>query len=170
MKCLLELAFVAGFLAFLPPLAKGASPQQVKWESLSIVVGRTVSIAMPGGAVISGKATGVEPDALVVQVAKTADPRVYPKGPLRVPRATLRTLEMQTKGHKFRVIGTALGGVAGFAGGLAAAIGIQGGILGNKHQGAAVGAAFAITAGGAVAGYLAGNAADRRSTTIEILP
>jgi len=165
-----KLAVVVSSLAFLPLPAKGASPQQVKWEGLSIVVGQTVSIAMPGGAVIKGKATGVESDALVVQVTKTADPQAYPRGPLRVPRATLRTLEMQTKGTKFRVIGTVLGAVAGFGGGLAAALGIQGGIFGNRNQGAALGALVAITAGGTIAGYAAGNAADRRSTTIEVLP
>lgn len=165
-----KFVLMASLAALLAPLAKGGSPQQVKWEGLSMVVGETVSIVMPGGVAIKGKATGVEPDALVVKVTKTADPRAYPRGPLRVPRATLRTLELQTKGQKFRVIGTAVGALGGIGGGLAAAVNIQGGILGNRNQGAAVGAFAAITAGATVAGYLAGNAADKRSTTIEILP
>ena len=49
-----------------PLLADAAALMHVKWEGLTVVVGNTVSIAMPGGAVIAGKATGVESDALVV--------------------------------------------------------------------------------------------------------
>src|SRR5437868_7105553 len=47
-------------LAGLSPAA-AASPRQIKWEELSTVVGKTVSIAMPGAVVITGKATAVEP-------------------------------------------------------------------------------------------------------------
>lgn len=164
------LSVAALFLALLPTPVKGAAPRQVKWEGLSMVVGREVSVVMPGGAVVRGKATEVGPDALVVSVHKTSDSTAYPKGTTRVPRASLHTLEMHTKGHKFRVIGTVLGATAGLAGGVAAAIGIQGGLFGNQHQGAAAAACIGIAAAGTVGGYLAGNAADRQSTMIEVLP
>lgn len=114
----------------------------------------------------------------MVNVARTTDPRAYPKGEVRVPRASVRTLRVQAKGHKFRVIGTIIGAVAGLAGGLGAAIRIQRGVLGHDHPGAAAVALIGITHGGALGGYLVGNRADRplqptrfrRSARRRILP
>ncbi len=123
---------------------------------------------MPGGAVITGEATGVEPDALVMDVKSTTDAKAYPKGPVRAPRATLRRFDMRTKGKAFRILGTALGSGAGLIAGAFAAVGIQGGILGDKNQGQAAAALCGIWAGGTIAGYLAGNSADKRWTPVEI--
>lgn len=135
-----------------------------------MVVGKTVSIAMPGAVVITGTATAVEPDALVVKVKNTTDAKAWPKGVNRVPRATLHALEMRTKGSKYRVIGTVVGTAAGLVLGAIAAIKIDG-VFRANHNGGKAGAAFVgITGVGAASGYLLGNAADRRSTTIEIVP
>jgi hypothetical protein len=125
---------------------------------------------MPGGAVITGKATSVESDALVVDVKKTSDRTAYPKGVVRVPRATLHRFEMQTKGKVGRAVGTPVGFVVGFAGGIGAVIGIQGGLFGDKNQGAAATALIGIAAAGTVAGYFLGNSIDKQWTVIEILP
>ncbi|MGD0869969.1 MAG: hypothetical protein ABSB88_10490 [Bryobacteraceae bacterium] len=157
-------------LLAVPLLADAAGLMHVKWEGLTVVVGKTVSIAMPGGAVITGKATGVESDALVVEVKKSSDRSAYPKGVVRVPRAALHRLEMQTKGKVGRIVGTTVGGVVGFAGGFGAAFGIEGGLLSNNHDAAAGTALIGITIGGAVAGYFVGNAADKHWTAVEILP
>src|ERR1039458_6145396 len=124
-------------LLAVPLVVDGDGLMHVKWEGLTVVVGKTVSIAMPGGAVITGKATGVESDALVVDVKKSSDRSAYPKGVVRVPRAMLHRLEMQAKGKVGRIVGTTVGGVVGFAGGVGAAFGIQGGLFGNKHDAAA---------------------------------
>ena len=153
-----------------PLLADAAALMHVKWEGLAVVTGNTVSIAMPGGAVITGKATGVESDALVVDVKKTSDRTAYPKGVVRVPRATLHRFEMQTKGKVGRIVGTPVGFVVGFAGGIGAVLGIQGGLFGDKNQGAAAAALIGITAAGTVAGYFLGNSVDKHWTAIEILP
>jgi hypothetical protein len=125
---------------------------------------------MPGGAVITGKATSVESDALVVDVRKTSDRTAYPKGVVRVPRATLHRFEMQTKGKVGRAVGTPVGFLVGGAGGVGAWMGIQGGLWGNKNQGAAATALIGITAAGTVAGYFLGNSIDKQWTVIEVLP
>jgi hypothetical protein len=153
-----------------PLLTDAAALMHVKWEGLTVVTGNTVSIAMPGGAVITGKATSVESDALVVDVQKTSDRTAYPKGVVRVPRATLHRFEMQTKGKVGRAVGTPVGFVVGFAGGIGAVIGIQGGLFGDKNQGAAATALIGIAAAGTVAGYFLGNSIDKQWTVIEILP
>ena len=142
----------------------------MKWDELSGVAGQNVSIVMPHGAVVTGKVSRVEADGLVMNVARTTDPAAYPKGNLRVARAGLRTIEIRRKGHKFRVIGTALGFVAGVTGGAAAAIGVQGGLFSNNNQGKAAATFAGIIAGATVGGYLIGNAADRKSVTVEVVP
>ena len=153
-----------------PLLADAATLMHVKWDGLTVVTGHTVSIAMPGGAVITGKAASVESDALVVDVKKTSDRTAYPKGVVRVPRATLHRLEMQTKGKVGRAVGTPVGFLVGGAGGVGAWMGIQGGLWGNENQGAAAAALIGITAAGTVGGYFLGNSIDKQWTVIEVLP
>ncbi len=162
-------SFVTGVavLLIVPLLAEGADLLHVRWEGLSIVAGKTVMVAMPEGPLITGKVTGVEPDGLVVKVTKTTDQKICPKGELRVPRATLHVFQMRTDGKVFHVLLTLVGAGAGFtAGGLAAMA-----IDWHGNNDAAVWAAV-IGGGtaGTVAGFMAGRAADRRWTTVEILP
>jgi hypothetical protein len=162
-------AAAAGILALLlaAPLARAGSPQRLKWGQLSTVVGRTVSVAMPDAAVIYGTVTAVEADALVVRIAKTTNAKTYPKGSAcRVPRATLRVMEMRTKTSRYRIIGTTAGAVAGLTAGAVAALAISWGGSNKKGEAAGAGIAAVFVA----SGYLIGNAADRRSTTIEIIP
>jgi hypothetical protein len=161
-----------GLLFLLPAWAplRAASLRQITWRQLPVLTGKKVSLVTPGGALISGKVVGVDAEALILKVARTTDPSAYPKGEVRVPRASLRTLRVQTKGHKFRVIGTLIGANAGILGGAGAAIEIQGGVLSNNHPAVATAAFIGIAAGGTVAGYLMGSRADRRSTIYEILP
>jgi hypothetical protein len=122
---------------------------------------------MPRGTAVTGRVTAVEPDALVVQVTKTTDPRARVKGEVRVPRATLHVVRMQTKGALYRTLGTFSGAGAGVIVGAAVALGID---WRGHNDGAARAAFIGIPVGLSVAGYLAGDKADRRWTTIEILP
>ena len=159
----------AAMLLFLVAPAAGAvTPERLTWEELPQLVGKHVSIALYDGAV-SGAVREVQADALLIEVSKSTNPAAYPKGPMRVPRATLHVLDLHGKGVKYRVIGTALGFVAGAAGGLGVAIKAQGGLFGNEHQTAAPVGMVAVMAGVTAAGYALGNAGDRRTTTIRIV-
>jgi hypothetical protein len=161
-------------LSILPLLAEGSDVMHVKWEGLSMVTGRTVRIALPGG-VITGKATSVEADALVVDVQKTSDPNAYPKGTLRAPRENLHRIEMQTKGKMGRAVLTTLGALAG-VGGAAAVLASYNHCLPlfgpcSQEPSAGIGAtAFVGVAAGVAVGYFAGNALDQHWAAIEILP
>ena len=103
----------------------------------------------------------------MVQVTRTNDPSARLKGELKVPRATLRVVRMQTKRVRYRVIGTSVGAYSGTA---------VGGILANAlqshdvHPAAAIATFLGVGTAATVLGYLAGNEADQRWTTIEILP
>jgi hypothetical protein len=169
-------AIGAAILSILPLLAQGAEVVRVKWENLSMVTGRTVRIALPGG-VITGKAASVESDALVVDVKKTSDRNAYPKGMLRAPRENLHRLEMQTKGKAGRIALTSLGAILGVGGGAVAYVRIAGGngmcwfgCSTNSHHGAGAAAFAGIAVAGVTGGYFAGNALDKRWTEIEIQP
>jgi hypothetical protein len=129
-----------------------------------------VSIALYDGGAVAGKVREVQADALLIQVIKSTDPVAYPKGLLRVPRNTLHVLDLHEKGYKYRVLGTALGFLAGTAGGFGVALGVQGGLFGDEHNVAAGTALVGVMAGVTAAGYAVGNAADRRTTTIQIIP
>ena len=109
---------------------------------------------MPGGAVIAGKATGVESEALVVDVKKTSDRAAYPKGVVRVPRATLHRFEIETKGKVGRIVGTPLGLIVGAYVEALAALVIEGGLFNDDNPEAAATALIGITAAGTVGGYL----------------
>ena len=152
-----------GILLLLPVLADGAPLLRVPWEGLNVVIGHTVSITMPGGTVVTGKAAGIESGALVLNVAKTTDRKAYPKGPLRVPRATLHRLEMLKKGWTYRAVLTPLGAIVGLISGVGATFGSKG--SGKEAAGLA-----GLWAAGIAGGYLLGNSADRHWTSVEILP
>jgi hypothetical protein len=176
MRWLRTLVLAAAILAALPLAAEAAELLHVKWDNLSMVTGRTVRVALPGG-VVTGKAASVESDALVVDVKKTSDRTAYPTGTLRVPREKLHRLEMQTKGKAGRIVLTSVGSLLGVGGGAAAYVRIAGGngmcwfgCSTNSHHGAG-GAAFAgIAAAGVAGGYFAGNALDKHWTPVEIVP
>jgi hypothetical protein len=160
----------AMLLLFLAPAAGAVTPQRLTWEELPQLVGKHVSIALYDGGAVSGTVREVQADALLIQVSRSTNPVAYPKGPMRVPRTKLHVLDLHEKGFKYRAIGTALGFVAGAAGGLGVAFKAQGGLFGNEHQTAAPAGMVAVMAGVTAAGYAVGNAADRRTTTIQIIP
>jgi hypothetical protein len=170
-----NLAIGVAMVSILPLLAEGSEVMHVKWENLSMVQGQTVRIFLPGG-FISGKASAVEADALVVDVKKTSDPKTYPKGMLRVPREKLHRLEMQTKSKTGRAVLTTLGALAGVGGGAAALASYNHclplfGPCSQKHSVGLGAAAFVgVATAGVAVGYLAGNALDQHWTAIEIVP
>jgi hypothetical protein len=162
-----SLAAGMAILSLIPMAARADDLVRVPWEGLSMTIGKTVLVATPGGPMVTGKVTSVEPDALVVQVTKTNDPSARLKGEVRVPRATLHVVRMQTKGVLYRTLGAFTGAGAGVMVGAAVALGID---WRGHNDSAAKSALIGIPVGLSVAGYLAGNNADRRWTTIEILP
>jgi hypothetical protein len=159
----------AMLLVWFAPVARAVAPERLTWEELPQLVGKNVSIALYDGGAVSGKVREVRADALLIDVSRSTSSAAYPRGPMRVPREKLHVLDLHGKGHKFRVLGTALGFAAGAAGGVALAIRVQGGLFDNQHPAAAGAGMVGVMAGASAAGYAMGNAADRRTTTIRIV-
>jgi hypothetical protein len=154
---------------WMAPAAAAVTPQRLTWEELPQLVGKHVSIPLYDGGAVAGKVREVQADALLIEVSRSTSRVAYPKGLMRVPRAKLHVLDLHGKGFKYRVIGTALGFAAGAAGGACVALGVQGGPFGDESGGAAGAGMVGVMAGVTVAGYAVGNAADRRTTTIQII-
>jgi hypothetical protein len=147
------------------PAAGAVDERQTNWAGLSVVVGQRVRVLMPDGARIEGKATGLEVDALAIEVAKSSNRKAYPKGRFLAPRATLRAVDVvQPSTIHWRIICTALGGGIGY-------LALRGAINLAKSSNTGAAAGFgALGVGLPVAGYLIGNAADRRIVTYVIVP
>src|SRR5580658_8212604 len=152
------MALLAALVWGAPRARAGAvDERQINWAGLSVVVGQRVRVLMPDGARVEGKATGLEVDALAIEVTKSSNRKAYPKGRFLASRATLRAVDVvQPSTVYWRIICTALGGGIGY-------VALRGAI--NSAKASSTGATVGLGALGVglpVAGYFIGNAADRR--------
>jgi len=147
--------------------AESRLQRQTTWEGLAVVVGHTVKIVMPDGARIEGKATGVEVDALAMEIRKTTNKTTYPKGRFLVPRATLKAVDVDQPTRRWKVVGLGVGGVVGAALAVLAISIVKDGFQTGHPVEAAL---FAGAVGVPVGGYLLGRRADRRTITYVIAP
>ena len=99
----------SGASLWFAPSAGADAPQRLTWAELPQLVGKHVSIPLYNGGAVAGNILEVQGDALLIDVSKSTDPVAYPKGPLRVPRATLHVLELHGNAFKHRVAGTPIG-------------------------------------------------------------
>ena len=142
-----------------------------RWAVLpTLVTGETVSVPLAGGVKVEGRVQSVEPDGLVLEVGKTSNKALYPKGRATIPRAAITELHITRYVGEWRRRGKMLGGAIGLASGLVAmaVIGLDETSQSSKTaQGAkAVGAFAGLFGGGLVGGWLLGRAADREITVI----
>ncbi len=146
--------------------AESREQRQTTWEGLTtVVVGHTVKIVMPDGARIEGNVTGVEVDALAMEIHKTTNKSTYPKGKFLVPRATLKAVDMERPTGHWRLVGVAAGGGVG-AVLVVLAVALDGWHTRHPVEAALISGAVAVPVGG----YLLGRRADRRTVTYVIAP
>jgi len=152
------------------PAAAATPPAEIRWNELApLVVGRHVSISLPGGVRVEGEALSVRDDSLVLDVAKTSGASPYhtgyPMGQSPIPRASItevRVTERRSSGG--RIIGTAIGALTGVVAGAEIAA------RGNWSEGSVV-PKFTVTAAAlTVTGFLIGRSADRHTRLLRIAP
>jgi hypothetical protein len=159
---------VACALLFSAGAAAAVKRVDTAWTDLGgLISSRKVSLVLPDGAAIEGRAVSIRPDTLTMSISKTSDPRAHPKGTASVPRASITTLQLLEMSVRGRVIGTALGVVGGLA--VGAGIVLANGLFAKTSTGQNAGACVAIF-GLPVAGFFAGRALDRKVTLIKITP
>src|SRR5438132_14127156 len=65
------------------------------WDELPrMIEGMNIRIALPDTTLIRGQALEVRPDELIVDVRRTSNPRLHPKGRTGIPRSDVSTIEL----------------------------------------------------------------------------
>lgn len=87
------------------------------WDELGTTIERRgVSLVLPDQTRLSGVAIGIENNLLILNVRRTSNSRLYPKGLTMIPREQVSTIEMYLPRNRNpdsgSTIGAALGGVA----------------------------------------------------------
>jgi hypothetical protein len=101
-------------------LLASAIHRRSTWDELSRTMqGTYIRMVLPDTTVIKGQVLDVRPDALVVDVRRTSNSRLHPKGPTGIPRSDVSTIELYLRrppapgaGPDPGAIGAGLGGVA----------------------------------------------------------
>ncbi len=136
---------------------------EIAWEELApLVVEQKISTMLPEGVKLQGEVLAVRPDSLVLDVHKSSQKKVYPRGQTEIPRPLISELKIiRERNAVMRIVG----GILGAIGGLCAV-----GALGVVTESVAV-VVPALILGlplSAAGGYYAGKLADRYTTRIVI--
>jgi hypothetical protein len=91
--------------------AWGESTQSVRWSGLdALITGKRVWIPLKSGVRLSGTVQSVSSDAMQMDVRKTSNRKLYPKGLVSIPRAEVASLRLnKPPGHKGLIIGSSIG-------------------------------------------------------------
>lgn len=140
-------------------------PQERKWDELaSLIEGRQVQLTLPDAVTIRGEVVGVRNDTLILNVGRTTNHVMHPKGHASIPRASVTLIELHERRRSGRRhLGAIVGTAAGVGLGIVAA---QSGYSPGKAvlTGAAVGSV------GALIGYFVGRNMGGPKTLIKIVP
>jgi hypothetical protein len=136
---------------------------QITWEELSaLVIDRKISTTLPDGTRLEGDALAVRPEALVLDVQKTSNRKLHPRGQTEVPRPAVSEVRViRLRGPVMRIVLGFLGGIGGAFG--ATALGFVTDSLGVLLPMVFLGIPLS-----AVAGYYAGKLADTHTTRLLI--
>jgi hypothetical protein len=144
-----------------------ADERSLHWSELSaFIADHSITLTLPDGARIEGRAIAVEPQRLIVDVRKTSDPQGHARGRQLIPRSQAQVLVVNRPTVRWRIIGTTVGAGAGVPLGAVVAL-EKDGLFGGKGNG--TGIIVALIAGLAAVGFLIGWAADRRKTTVTVI-
>jgi hypothetical protein len=138
---------------------------RIPWAALANLNGKKARIVMPSGDPIEGSIQGVEPDALLFKVSKTANSSLYPKGQQRIPRASVKALDVRSpKSAHGRWIAAGIGSAVG--GTIASSKTGRPGWFQREYSGGDYALIAVGSVGGALLGYLAGRKLDGVDTYV----
>lgn len=139
-------------------------PQERKWAELApLIERRQVQLTLPDAVTIRGEVVGVRNDTLILNIKRTTNHVMHPKGHASIPRASVTLIELQqpSRGGR-RIFGAILGA--------AAVVGLYAVAPQPSSRGTAAVTIAAIGSSGAFMGYFIGKTLDRPGTLIKIVP
>jgi len=175
-RLLSRLASILICLLLLQNLSMGARKVELSlpWGEIEPHIGqRTIALVLPDGVHLVGKVTDITPDALVLNVTKSSDPKGHPKGKTSIARSAVSVIQLnETKGSK-RALWSCVGAGAGLVGGWLLAEGVY--HVSGEGQGlwaepAGIGLILGLAGAGGATGYIGGRSSDRVETYIKIIP
>jgi len=147
-----------------PQVFAASTPVELKWDELyNAIYSQRVELKLPN-ATIRGDVAAVRSDALVLDVKKTSDSKVFPKGNAVIPRISVTLLKVESQGSHWRTLGTVLGVLGGVV--------LGGYIAAKTASDAGPGIAIFLSSASAitVAGSLAGHNLDKHMRIIRVVP
>jgi hypothetical protein len=149
----------------LSPATAGTSKLEVRWNELSpLILAHTVSLVLPGGTAIAGEVEAVHDDSLTLEIRKTSNRKVQPKGTASIPRTSVTTLQMtEAKGSGGRILGVVVGALVGLVAGSEIAVHTC------NTEGPAAATLTGVAVGVTTAGYHLGKGVDRHTTIIRVV-
>ena len=147
------------------PNVQAAESSRKSWSELSREVRSawTVRLVLPNTTVFDGKGARFTEGGVVLQVARSSNPRAHPKGPLTVPRNSVKTLDLRRN----RLRGQVLGSVVPLAAGAAIA---GAGASKGLFEGGGLMVAGVLVSVAAISLFFLGRASDRPWESITIVP
>ena len=101
----LAIVLVSGLTLQSGAAADQTHPVELAWSELSATIaGQTVELMLPDGTAVAGKATLLRTTELVMDIGRSSNTKLHPKGGATIPRAEISTLTMK------RVTGKAAAG------------------------------------------------------------
>ena len=86
------------------------TPHPASWNEVgTLILGHKIAVALANGAVVEGKVLSLNSDSLDLQVSKTSDSKIQPKGRIIIPRTSLHTLKLIKPQKKWRILLTSVG-------------------------------------------------------------
>jgi hypothetical protein len=166
-----QIVAVLAVFALLAPEAATAGPAtpkppvEITWNELGdLAVARRIRTNLPGGTRVEGEVLAVRPNSLVLDITRSSDRKLYPRGQAEIPRAGIEQVWLLRDGPPvFRVLLAVGSGVGGY-------LGIAYGTWLTDSLAFAVTGLVLLLPLSIIGGYYAGKAIDRRSTRIQILP
>jgi hypothetical protein len=146
-------------LLLLAPAGSAAdNTTRIPWGDLSSMVapGHVFRIVLPDGVRVEGRPLELQPESLVLDVTRTSNKKLHPKGRMAVPRDSLRVVEVRSPRSKGRWIGTLAGAAPGIA------ILAAGATMEEDARIYILLAGAGATAAGLIVGFFTGRAIDRR--------
>jgi hypothetical protein len=135
----------------------------ITWEELPpLVIEQKISTTLPDGTRLEGEALAVRPEALVVDVQKTSNKKLHPKGQTAVPR------DLVSEVRVIRIRGVAMRIILGILGGIGGTAGVTGLAFVTESVGILLPAMLLGIPLAAVGGYYAGKLIDKRTTRLLI--